>query len=296
MISSFTIGNFKAFGSPQTIPLKPITLIFGPNSAGKSSVIHSLLFGHEANRSGQLDIFKTQLGDESVDLGGFRQFTHRSLPENRIVLTFQIPTLKAAKSDTWNLHAVTVTATYGIRGVDEKAQDHPAKEFIDLEPDPNAPFGEVFEHRRLMERFMAKVAAAGDDPPAMLSYEIAVAGEPLLRASRKGSQVKMDAIFVQHPALEYYLKNLILAVSLATEVTEETLTMAREIIGELTQKLELEMGGLLPRALPRVEGQHNPADIISTFKGLRMCSSMVGSVLSLDEREYAMDCMAYWRG
>jgi predicted ATPase len=30
MIQSFQIGNFKAFGETQEIPLKPITLIFGP--------------------------------------------------------------------------------------------------------------------------------------------------------------------------------------------------------------------------------------------------------------------------
>jgi predicted ATP-dependent endonuclease of OLD family len=41
-ISSFTIENFKAFNGAATIPLKPITLIFGPNSAGKSSILQSL--------------------------------------------------------------------------------------------------------------------------------------------------------------------------------------------------------------------------------------------------------------
>jgi predicted ATPase len=42
---SFTLANFKAFGpTAQEIPLKPITLVFGPNSAGKSSLIHSVLW------------------------------------------------------------------------------------------------------------------------------------------------------------------------------------------------------------------------------------------------------------
>src|SRR5690606_13320924 len=39
------IANFKAFGPhPQNIPLKPITLVFGPNSGGKSSLLHYLLW------------------------------------------------------------------------------------------------------------------------------------------------------------------------------------------------------------------------------------------------------------
>lgn len=37
----FFLGNFKAFGRKQKIPFKPITLVFGPNSSGKSSIIHA---------------------------------------------------------------------------------------------------------------------------------------------------------------------------------------------------------------------------------------------------------------
>jgi hypothetical protein len=77
------VGNFKAFGKTQRIPLKPITLVFGPNSAGKSSFIHSLALAHEAQfgreRPGlaHLDIHHTEVGGGAIDLGGFRQFVHR---------------------------------------------------------------------------------------------------------------------------------------------------------------------------------------------------------------------------
>jgi predicted ATPase len=73
MLTALGVGNFKAFGRTQRIPLKPLTLVFGPNSAGKSSVIHSLALAHEARRSGNLDIFRTDVGGTSIDLGGFRQ-------------------------------------------------------------------------------------------------------------------------------------------------------------------------------------------------------------------------------
>jgi hypothetical protein len=43
MLTQLTIENFKAFGTRQEIPLAPITLIFGGNSAGKSSLIQALL-------------------------------------------------------------------------------------------------------------------------------------------------------------------------------------------------------------------------------------------------------------
>ena len=35
MITEYQIENFKAFGNPQTLPIRPITLIFGPNSSGR---------------------------------------------------------------------------------------------------------------------------------------------------------------------------------------------------------------------------------------------------------------------
>ena len=44
IIKSFEIGGFKAFAKPQRLPLRPITLIFGPNSAGKSAAIRGLFY------------------------------------------------------------------------------------------------------------------------------------------------------------------------------------------------------------------------------------------------------------
>lgn len=89
-LAALRIGNFKAFADTQRIPLKPITLIFGPNSAGKSSFIHSLAFAHEAeygrDKSGaaRLDIHRTGIGGGSIDLGGFRQFVHRGQANKRM--------------------------------------------------------------------------------------------------------------------------------------------------------------------------------------------------------------------
>ncbi|HIJ88888.1 MAG TPA: DUF3696 domain-containing protein [Desulfuromonadales bacterium] len=77
MLTSLSLGNFKAFSDVQNIPIKPITLIFGPNSAGKSSLIHGLLLAHHANETGELDAHLTGIGGDSVDLGGFQQYVHR---------------------------------------------------------------------------------------------------------------------------------------------------------------------------------------------------------------------------
>lgn len=82
-LKALRVGNFKAFAGAQTIPVKPITLVFGPNSAGKSSFIHSLALAHEAEfgrmkpGSARLDVRHTEVGGSAIDLGGYRQFVHR---------------------------------------------------------------------------------------------------------------------------------------------------------------------------------------------------------------------------
>ena len=67
MLTALRLGNFKAFAATQTIPLRPLTLIFGPNSSGKSSIIHGLLLAHEAIRTGTIDVRRPQLGGDSVE-------------------------------------------------------------------------------------------------------------------------------------------------------------------------------------------------------------------------------------
>jgi predicted ATPase len=72
-LSAFRIGNFKAFAEAQRIPVRPITLIFGPNSAGKSSFIQSLALAHEAQLArdkrglGRLDVHRTSVGGSAID-------------------------------------------------------------------------------------------------------------------------------------------------------------------------------------------------------------------------------------
>ncbi len=46
-ISGLVIVNLKAFEGAHTVPLAPLTLIYGPNSAGKSTVLQSLVLLRE---------------------------------------------------------------------------------------------------------------------------------------------------------------------------------------------------------------------------------------------------------
>ena len=92
MLNSIKIGNFKAFAEPQSIPIRPLTLIYGANSSGKSSILHNLILARHAQETGNLDVHRTNLGGEAVDLGGFKQFVHRRDLSRRVDWTMQLDT------------------------------------------------------------------------------------------------------------------------------------------------------------------------------------------------------------
>jgi hypothetical protein len=76
MITGIEIENFKGIRERVRIELKPITLLFGANSAGKSSILHAILYASEVLERRNLDADSTVMGGESIDLGGFKNFVH----------------------------------------------------------------------------------------------------------------------------------------------------------------------------------------------------------------------------
>lgn len=75
VISQIHLENFRAFAEPTTIPLRKITLLYGQNSAGKSSIIKSLLMIQQTLDGAAGRSAVTRRGfifsGESVDLGSF---------------------------------------------------------------------------------------------------------------------------------------------------------------------------------------------------------------------------------
>lgn len=72
MITAITLENFKGISQSATIPLRPLTIMFGKNSAGKSTVVQALHYASEIFERNNLNADRTLLGGASVDLGGFR--------------------------------------------------------------------------------------------------------------------------------------------------------------------------------------------------------------------------------
>ena len=76
MLKEYQIENFKAFAGPVNIPIKPITLIFGANSSGKSSIFQSLLMLKQTLQEGKDSNVSLLPRGNIVDLGSFREFIH----------------------------------------------------------------------------------------------------------------------------------------------------------------------------------------------------------------------------
>ena len=86
-----SFNNFKAFGEEmQEFSIKPITLIYGPNSIGKSSFLHSQLFlEYFKENYNHLNIVKTAFAGDELDLGGFKNIIHKHDIKKTMVYKFE---------------------------------------------------------------------------------------------------------------------------------------------------------------------------------------------------------------
>ncbi|MBC8176637.1 MAG: DUF3696 domain-containing protein [Deltaproteobacteria bacterium] len=78
LITAITIENFKGISEPIKIELKPITLLLGPNSSGKSTIVQAFHYAREIFDRRNLNPDTTITGGKAVNLGGFRTLIHNN--------------------------------------------------------------------------------------------------------------------------------------------------------------------------------------------------------------------------
>lgn len=91
-ITKLTLMNFKSFKKEQIIEFAPVTLLFGPNSVGKSSVILSLFYLQEVLSRGQANPSRIN-ALKSKQLGGFLSLVHGKNLSNDIIIKVELDKL-----------------------------------------------------------------------------------------------------------------------------------------------------------------------------------------------------------
>lgn len=90
LIKSLSLKNFKGFSEEVRIELRPITLLFGANSAGKSSVLQALQYVREILDRQNVNADRTLQGGEAVDLGGFLNLVNGRDPQKKVEISVEM--------------------------------------------------------------------------------------------------------------------------------------------------------------------------------------------------------------
>lgn len=166
MIRAIVLENFKGIAGRQRLDFGALTLLFGANSAGKSTVLQALLYLHEVLERGIADVDRTELGGTVLELGGFARLVHRHEMTRAIVLRAEF-------------------ATSG--GLDRLGRDLDDFPFPDLDDDIEAAWLELTIRHRTTTAFTgavverAVIGVAGDSEP-LVWLELGASlreGEPL---------------------------------------------------------------------------------------------------------------------
>jgi len=150
VLKALELENFKGISGRQRIDFAPLTLLFGANSAGKSTVIQALLYLHEVLERGIADVDRTELGGIVLELGGFARLVHRHEMTRAIVIRAEFGT---------------------AGGLDRLGRDLADFPFPDLDDDMEAAWLEVTIRHRTTASFTgavverAVIGVAGDSEP-----------------------------------------------------------------------------------------------------------------------------------
>lgn len=87
-ITKISLTNFRAFKQTQTIDFAPVTLLFGPNSVGKSTVLKALFYVQQILEKGQCNpMYLDALNKKYI--GGFENLVHKRDLDTNITLKIE---------------------------------------------------------------------------------------------------------------------------------------------------------------------------------------------------------------
>lgn len=225
LVTKWSVGGFKAFNNQQTLPLRPINLIFGPNSSGKSSLLHSFLWANHAHATNNLDVVHPGLAGDSVDLGGFENTCYKHSRDN--VMTF-----------SFDLHRRIL-----YDGMFEDDEGNiPDIEYTDQQ------WGAPLTVRVTIQK--VEQGRSSSAKPPEVEYEIKVTSISLESGGKFVIQATFDAVsddleirrFNQsHPVITKLLSFIDMG-----HLGKEGLSLTRELLGRLLKKRRITTQGIVP--------------------------------------------------
>jgi hypothetical protein len=176
-ITQITIENFKGIADKVEIPIRPITLLFGANSSGKSTILQALLYLSELLEGRNPDADRLAPAGDSLDLGGFQEFVHAR---------------KTAKSVR-----IGVTLRLDDDGLPESRQtSNPSVPDYDL-TSPEA------DHVRDATVTVEVAWSNQYQKPFITSYEVELDGTPFAAIhAQPGFEAHLDFINPDHPVFQ----------------------------------------------------------------------------------------------
>lgn len=125
-IEELTFSSVKSFNARQTVPLRDLTLIYGPNSSGKSSVFQCLLLLKQSvARAMATEPGVLEFRAGPADLGGFRTFVHQHDTARNITIGLRLSGAARSTTTTPNFFndVLDIELSFGLRG-DEDTEPH----------------------------------------------------------------------------------------------------------------------------------------------------------------------------
>ena len=256
-LAAVRLANFKAFGASQRIPLRPITLLYGANSAGKSSVLHGLALSHHAIETGDLDTQRTTIGGESIDLGGFRQYRHRYGRRER--------------GKSFGLAEVRLRNRHGWSPAEEEV-------VLGFEMDPTRLSGRVAGLLRSARNVVVELSVGG---PARASradagvdagqteerevrlqrFELEVDDEPLLTMSvRPGGLLRLDSLDHGNPVFRDLFRGILTLATTTDRIDEDDFAALGDVLDTLVPSITARRRGLFPRVEDEADGDNGERD------------------------------------
>jgi len=237
MLNQIGIGNFKAFGDKQNIPIRPLTLIYGANSSGKSSILHSLIFARHAQETGNLDIHRTTIGGESVDLGGFRQFIHRRNIDRRMEWVVELNTASFTGQFAElmaRVKSITATLEIGLPQIEEMVEQDSVDPRSGDKIRIKVPTGNLI--------------ASGN--PEVLSYEIGGDGNQLLQMSKRtDGKLQLDRLDLEHPMFREVVKAIVETSTTSEAIKPSDYDGLDDAISDIVPEIFAKAGNFFPDGL-----------------------------------------------